>query len=61
VLRAIVLAVSLSSLRWSEGSFPSASSFFASSRRPEDNEVFVIIEGIKIAKRGHPGTPQAGT
>jgi hypothetical protein len=27
----------------------------------DGNEIFVIADGVKIAKRGHPGTPQAGT
>ena len=27
----------------------------------EGNEVFVVADGVKIAKRGHPGTPQAKT
>jgi hypothetical protein len=24
-------------------------------------DLFVIVDGIKIAKRGHPGTPEAGS
>jgi hypothetical protein len=24
-------------------------------------DLFVLLDGLKIAKRGHPGTPQAGT
>ena len=24
-------------------------------------DIFVLIDGVKIAKRGHPGTPQAKT
>jgi hypothetical protein len=27
----------------------------------DGNDIFVIADGVKIAKRGHPGTPQAGT
>jgi hypothetical protein len=26
----------------------------------DGHDMFVIYNGIKIAKRGHPGTPQAG-
>jgi hypothetical protein len=26
----------------------------------EGHELFVILDGVKIAKRGHPHTPQAG-
>jgi hypothetical protein len=26
----------------------------------EGQDLFVIADGVKIAKRGHPGTPQAG-
>ena len=27
----------------------------------EGEDLFVIVDGVKIAKRGKPGTPQAGT
>jgi hypothetical protein len=27
----------------------------------EGNDIFVVADGIKIAKLGHPGTPQAET
>jgi hypothetical protein len=27
----------------------------------EGDDIFVIADGVKIAKRGHPGTAQAGT
>ena len=27
----------------------------------EGSDIFVIANGVKIAKRGHPGTPQANT
>ena len=27
----------------------------------DGRDIFVVVEGQKIAKRGHPGTPQAGT
>ena len=27
----------------------------------DGRDIFVIADGVKIAKRGHPGTPQAGT
>jgi hypothetical protein len=27
----------------------------------DGTDVFVVYAGVKIAKRGHPGTPQAGT
>lgn len=46
-------------------------SFFAPLARPDEKappvaiqgdgtDIFVICNGVKIAKRGHPGTPQAG-
>jgi hypothetical protein len=25
------------------------------------SDIFVVCEGVKIARRGYPGTPQAGT
>ena len=27
----------------------------------EGSDIFVIANGVKIAKRGHPGTPQVNT
>jgi hypothetical protein len=27
----------------------------------DGKDIFVIVDGVKIAKRGHPGTPEAGT
>jgi hypothetical protein len=27
----------------------------------EGQDIFIIADGVKIAKRGHPGTPQAAT
>ena len=27
----------------------------------DGKEVFVVFDGVKIAKRGHPGTREAGT
>jgi hypothetical protein len=27
----------------------------------DGRDIFIIREGVKIAKRGHPGTPQVGT
>jgi len=27
----------------------------------DGNDIFVIADGVTIAKRGHPGTPQAKT
>jgi hypothetical protein len=27
----------------------------------DGSKIFVIFRGVKIAKRGHPDTPQAGT
>jgi hypothetical protein len=27
----------------------------------DGKDIFVIADGVKIAKRGHPGTPQART
>jgi hypothetical protein len=27
----------------------------------DGNDLFVIADGVKIAKRGRPGTPQVGT
>ena len=27
----------------------------------DGTDIFVVYAGVKIAKRGHPGTPQAGT
>jgi hypothetical protein len=27
----------------------------------EGNDLFIVLDGIKIAKRGHPGTPHART
>jgi len=29
--------------------------------RSEGNNFFVLMDGVKIAMRGQPGTPQAGT
>jgi hypothetical protein len=30
-------------------------------QRDRNNDVFVLVDGMKIAKRGLPGTPQAET
>ncbi len=30
-------------------------------QRDENNDLFVLVDGMKIAKRGLPGTPQAET
>jgi hypothetical protein len=27
----------------------------------DGNDLFVVLDGVKIAKRGHPGTPHAKT
>jgi hypothetical protein len=27
----------------------------------DGQDLFVFVDGIKIAKRGHPGTPEAGS
>jgi hypothetical protein len=27
----------------------------------ESNDLFVLVGGVKVAKRGHAGTPEAGT
>jgi hypothetical protein len=27
----------------------------------DGNDVFIVLDGVQIAKRGHPGTLQAGT
>jgi hypothetical protein len=27
----------------------------------DGSDIFVVIDGVRIAKRGHPGTPQART
>lgn len=27
----------------------------------DGEDIFIILDGVKIAKRGHPGTPYAGT
>jgi hypothetical protein len=27
----------------------------------DSNDIFVVVGGVKIAKRGHTGTPEAGT
>jgi hypothetical protein len=27
----------------------------------DSNDIFVVVDGVKVAKRGHPGTPEAGT
>jgi hypothetical protein len=27
----------------------------------DGRDIFVVADGTRIAKRGHPGTPQAGT
>jgi hypothetical protein len=27
----------------------------------EGTDLFVVVDGVKIAKRGHPETPEAGT
>ena len=27
----------------------------------EGNDMFVVVDGLKIARRGYPDTPQAGT
>ena len=27
----------------------------------DGTDLFVVVDGLKIAKRGHPDTPQAGT
>jgi hypothetical protein len=27
----------------------------------DSDDIFVVVDGVKIAKRGHPGTPEAGT
>jgi hypothetical protein len=29
--------------------------------KSDGQDMFVIVDGVKIAKRGHPGTPQAKT
>ena len=26
-----------------------------------DKDIFVFVDGVRVAKRGHPGTAQAGT
>ena len=26
-----------------------------------ENNIFVVVDGLRIAQRGQPGTPQAGT
>ena len=28
---------------------------------PVGNDLCIVVDGVKIAKRGHPGTPQART
>jgi hypothetical protein len=27
----------------------------------DSNDIFVVVGGVKVAKRGHTGTPEAGT
>ena len=27
----------------------------------DDSDIFILIDGVKIARRGYPCTPQAGT
>jgi hypothetical protein len=27
----------------------------------DGKDVFVVVDGVKVARRGYPGTPQAGT
>jgi hypothetical protein len=27
----------------------------------DSNDIFVVVGGVKVAKRGHAGTPEAGT
>jgi hypothetical protein len=27
----------------------------------DDKDIYVVADGVRIAKRGHPGTPQAET
>jgi hypothetical protein len=27
----------------------------------DGNDIFVVVDGVKVAKRGHPGTVQANT
>jgi hypothetical protein len=27
----------------------------------DHDEIFVVLDGVRIARRGYPGTPEAGT
>ena len=31
------------------------------SEQEEDGELYLVVDEVRIAKRGQPGTPQAGT
>jgi hypothetical protein len=44
-----------------DGGTAMTTAFIQVSIEREGSDIFVIANGVRIAKRGHPGTPQANT